>query len=248
MNEPKPSDPIKTIDEPIIVIGDIHGCWKSLKALLSKLPHNRICLVGDLIDRGKDSRSVMKWAIGNNVDCVMGNHDHMMLCAHVAYLQQQAKQSIAGETEAEGPESSMFEPGEENAFVNLWMRNGGRETLLSYDPHEEKTWHECVPKKHLAWIGNLPEFIIYQMKGQPDLIVSHTGHAYGADCMDTALWARGTRFPKDGKYRVFGHSIVRAPSITDTYAAIDTGSFLSHGSITAFEWPTKQVWQQKNIE
>ena len=37
------------------IIGDVHGCYDTLMALIAKLPEDaEIVFVGDLIDRGKN--------------------------------------------------------------------------------------------------------------------------------------------------------------------------------------------------
>ena len=47
-----------------IIIGDIHGCDKALRALLEKAApdekQDRLILLGDLFDRGPDSRQVLQ--------------------------------------------------------------------------------------------------------------------------------------------------------------------------------------------
>lgn len=62
----------------MIVIGDVHGCFKTLLALLDQLPKNReICFVGDIIDRGRKSKEVYELIRKNNYKCVLGNHEEM---------------------------------------------------------------------------------------------------------------------------------------------------------------------------
>lgn len=70
-------------------IGDIQGCYHSLRRLLDKLDYqpgkDRLWLVGDLVNRGPDSLSVMRWALDHQSDitCVLGNHDlHLLGLAH----------------------------------------------------------------------------------------------------------------------------------------------------------------------
>jgi bis(5'-nucleosyl)-tetraphosphatase (symmetrical) len=66
---------------PTYVIGDIHGCFRTLQRLLQKIgystPHDRLWLVGDLVSRGPSSLEVLRWArnLGNKVVTVLGNHD-----------------------------------------------------------------------------------------------------------------------------------------------------------------------------
>ena len=44
----------------MIVIGDVHGEYNSLLSLLDILPQtDKICFVGDLIDRGPDSKKII---------------------------------------------------------------------------------------------------------------------------------------------------------------------------------------------
>ncbi len=73
-------------------IGDIHGCRRTLDALLEELPFrerkDRLWLVGDLVNRGTGSRDVLLWArerhrdLGDRFRMVLGNHDlHLIAVA-----------------------------------------------------------------------------------------------------------------------------------------------------------------------
>jgi serine/threonine protein phosphatase 1 len=64
----------------MIVIGDVHGHFSLLMDLFDKLPQTKdICFVGDLIDRGPDSKKVIDFIRENGYHCVMGNHEDMFL-------------------------------------------------------------------------------------------------------------------------------------------------------------------------
>lgn len=64
----------------MIIIGDVHGCYKTLMALIDKLPkEQKICFVGDLVDRGPENKKVLDFVMSNFHDCVMGNHEEMMI-------------------------------------------------------------------------------------------------------------------------------------------------------------------------
>ena len=64
------------------VIGDIQGCFKEFKNLISLIDpkkENKFLCVGDLVNRGPESEKVVDYVINNNVKSVFGNHDlHLM--------------------------------------------------------------------------------------------------------------------------------------------------------------------------
>ena len=63
--------------ENIYIIGDAHGCYRSLLALIEQLPRkfdSKICLVGDMIDRGPASADVVELVRVRGYDAMMGNH------------------------------------------------------------------------------------------------------------------------------------------------------------------------------
>lgn len=72
----------------ILTIGDIHGCFKSLTSLAEYVPFrpaDTLVTLGDYVDRGPDSRSVIEWLIARkeqgNLIPLLGNHELMMLAA-----------------------------------------------------------------------------------------------------------------------------------------------------------------------
>lgn len=68
------------MEEQLYIIGDVHGCYKTLLSLIKKLPKNaKLCFVGDLCDRGKNSKEVIAFVKSNNYDCVLGNHELFLL-------------------------------------------------------------------------------------------------------------------------------------------------------------------------
>ena len=66
------------------VIGDIHGCFNEFINLLNKINYkkevDKIILVGDLVNRGPDSLSVLNFCMADsNITTVLGNHDLYLL-------------------------------------------------------------------------------------------------------------------------------------------------------------------------
>jgi hypothetical protein len=62
-----------------LVIGDIHGCWDELQALLDKVGPGKedlILAVGDVVDRGQDSPRVLDFFRDTkNAETLRGNHE-----------------------------------------------------------------------------------------------------------------------------------------------------------------------------
>ena len=60
----------------IYIVSDVHGCYKSLLALIEqfpKIPNSQIVFVGDLVDRRKYSNDVVKFFISNLFDSLIIN-------------------------------------------------------------------------------------------------------------------------------------------------------------------------------
>lgn len=87
----------------ITFIGDVHGCFLTLKELLSQIPkeNNRIVLLGDIINKGKRSYEAFNFVKKNNIEMLIGNHE--FLCKYRNYKWAE----------------------------NLWLTTGGRETMQS---------------------------------------------------------------------------------------------------------------------
>jgi bis(5'-nucleosyl)-tetraphosphatase (symmetrical) len=82
------------------VIGDIHGCSRTLEALLDRIQYksgqDRLWLTGDLVNRGPDSLGVLRWALaqGENLISVLGNHDVHLLGAALRVPGFRARQAF----------------------------------------------------------------------------------------------------------------------------------------------------------
>jgi len=113
------------------VIGDVHGCLYTLKALIAKLPADaNIILVGDLIDKGNFPKEVVEFVITNHYPCILGNHESLML--------EHIEDVLLHNTTPDWSTKSYF---------------GGYKTLADYK--------EDMPtlQRHLAWMRTLPRYI-----------------------------------------------------------------------------------------
>lgn len=83
------------------VIGDVHGCFATLKELLRRIRfdpgHDRLWMVGDLVNRGPRSLEVLRWAIeqGDRLVTVLGNHDLHLLARAAGIGRIRRRDSLA---------------------------------------------------------------------------------------------------------------------------------------------------------
>ena len=69
-------------------IGDIQGCYGSLRALLEKIhfdpEKDKLWIAGDLVNRGEGSLETLEYlySIKENVEIVLGNHDITLIAAY----------------------------------------------------------------------------------------------------------------------------------------------------------------------
>lgn len=64
----------------IAVIGDVHGCAKTLLALIKKIPTEvDLYSVGDMIDRGPSNVETVQIFQSHKIRAVMGNHEWLFL-------------------------------------------------------------------------------------------------------------------------------------------------------------------------
>jgi serine/threonine protein phosphatase 1 len=109
-----------------IIIGDVHGNFDTLLRLLDRVApdsNDEVYFLGDLIDRGQQSLQVVDFVIKNNYQCLLGNHEYMLLKA-------------LGEKEVS------------EKWFNGWIESGGAATLLSYNnniPAEHIDWFQSLP-------------------------------------------------------------------------------------------------------
>ncbi len=246
----------------MIVIGDIHGNFDTMIALLDKIPQKEkdkgLVMCGDLIDRGPKSREVVQYVIDNNIDCVMGNHEEMMV---------------------DWAEAQKIRPDAQNV---MWQGNGGRETLEAYHqithidddgtfwPVPDKQWMKEDFDNHVEWMKKLPYYLEYKdvknENGQ-HLLVTHSSASkvwkwseeHRSQNINTIkqhlTWSRpDTVHAIDGIYNIFGHTpLPYGPRVRTCYANIDTGCFYvaedeGFGKLTALQFPEMKIYVQRNID
>jgi len=226
-----------------ICIGDIHGCIKTLEALLKEIenrwPGEQIMFVGDFVDRGPNSKAVVDLVKGNGWDAVAGNHDLMFVQA-VKY----------GRTRD-------------------FFTNGGRTTLRSYGKGKDGDWH--IDLDHISWLESLPLYKDYPDIVNAfglSLRIQHASLApWYANNIDSAcgpnavndetslVWYRGDCAILPEIYQVHGHTTIKEPYITSKWAMIDTGCAYAGKNpdittlgLTAFRFENGEWFTQKNAD
>ncbi|WP_312242605.1 bis(5'-nucleosyl)-tetraphosphatase (symmetrical) ApaH [Pantoea sp.] len=110
------------------LIGDVHGCYVELRALLAQVQfdpaQDTLWLTGDLVARGPGSLDVLRYvkSLGNCVRLVLGNHDLHLLAVFAGISRNKPKDRLTHLLEAEDADE----------LIN-WLR---RQPLLQID--EEK--------------------------------------------------------------------------------------------------------------
>ncbi len=113
-----------------IVIGDVHGHFAGLMALLEAIapnPNDQVYFLGDLIDRGPQSAQVVEFVKQSSYISLLGNHEQLLLSAF--------------------PNGKAYPPA-----LQAWLYSGGQETAASYGKLE-------IPRDHLEWIETLPLYL-----------------------------------------------------------------------------------------
>ena len=204
----------------LYAIGDVHGCADRLATMhrmvrqdLAERPTVQATLVhlGDMIDRGPDSAGVLAavlepWAEtpAPRVVNLLGNHEAMLLDA--------------------------LEGGDPRAR-DLWMDNGGAETLRSWGISHRappRAWRDSIPPRQLGLLRALT--LMHRAGGY---VLVHAGVRPGvaleAQTRHDLLWIREPFLRWDAtlpKVVVHGHTPAAAPVLRANRIGIDTGAVL----------------------
>ena len=202
-------------------IGDIHGELEKLSRLYELIAEDAaksdaptmLVHLGDLIDRGPDSRGVVElvMAMHEATHCltIQGNHEAMLLSAY-----------------------------DKPMGVSYWTGNGGEETLASYQRvnGETEDWRTTIDKSHINWMRQLP--VLWRDDARKIVFV-HGGidPLHYPNCTDEVkLWTRSSHFfdtaqwpPRpelDGILVVHGHTPTEnsRPDVRAQRINVDTGA------------------------
>lgn len=232
------------------VIPDIHGCAKTLRALIGEqIKPSRtdtLIFLGDYIDRGPDSRGVIDYIIQlqadeYNVRLLRGNHEDFLI----------------GILENRVPVKKFLGIPVSNKLKNEWFRYGGRETLKSFHVTEV---HD-LPEKYIHWLHRLEYFIELE-----EFLLVHAG--FNFDIEDpfsdrhAMLWVKDFKVVPEKigfKRVVHGHVPVSlefidmvSKSETFDFIDLDNGVYMpdkeGFGNLVAMELRSRELVIQTNLD
>ena len=178
------------------VIGDVHGYFGTLEALVERLAlggNDAIVMLGDLIDRGPTSADIVNHVrTTSNIHSIRGNHEQMMI---------------------EGFDDALFFK-DLNVEARIWYHNGGINTESSYIAKYGNDDDACDrASDDVEWMRQLPTEIVlndwrlvhggydqnHDVEGQSESIHMHarkqfftSGHAI--DPIRTILFGHSVTF------------------------------------------------------
>lgn len=229
------------------VIGDVHGEYEMLLALVAKLPKDaNLIFVGDLINRGAKSRQVIEFVQKNALTVVMGNHETYMMNASIRFFES-------------------IEVYRKDASQNKWIYLSGTEVLQSYGLLSEEIDDEIYLiddavmikqlKKDLKWINSLALYYELESIEGYDLpiVVSHGSigdywHLRNSDMKSFRYFCHAHRLPPSKEapiFNIYGHKIVPNVLIGENFASIDTGcgKDFEGAKLSAYCVETREVFE-----
>ncbi|MEN8303743.1 MAG: metallophosphoesterase [Campylobacterota bacterium] len=207
----------------IYVIGDVHGCFYTLKNLVAKLPENAdLIFVGDLCDKGLHTKEVIAFIKENNYRCVLGNHDVHML--------KRLKSALCGIDSA----------------WNTKVLFSGHTTVDSY-----KNCEDVLIDEHIDWIDKLPSYIeienyfithgfglpYYQRKDEKKSQLALRTNRISSE-KHREDWEEGHE--EYDVINIFGHDSFDEVQIGKNFYAIDTGCKYKN-KLTAIELGSMKI-------
>ena len=230
---------------PFDIIGDVHGCYDELKALLGELGYEvaagadgedrsvtvtppegrRAVFVGDLVDRGPNSpdvlRLVMSMVSAGDAHCVRGNHDDKFL----RWLNGRKVKMTHGLTDS--AEQMSHEPeafhrqvkGFVDGLVSHYVFDGGRLAVAHAGIREDMQGRAS---------GAIRSFCMYgETTGETDEFGLPVRYNWAQDYRGDALV-------------VYGHTPVPDTEWLNNTICIDTGCVFG-GKLTALRYPEREL-------
>jgi serine/threonine protein phosphatase 1 len=211
-----------------IAIGDIHGCADALAALIDAIapgPSDTIITLGDHIDRGPNSRSVIDRLIKLSQACrlvsLIGNHEAMLADA---LRDKEAIKRWLSNGGIDTLRSYGWSPGTSRRRLADWIPVRHRDFLAGCRRYHETETHIFV---HAGYVPELP------LDQQPDLALTWR-----------VTDARTITPHCSGKVAIVGHTPQYTGEVLDLgfLLCIDTNCHRG-GWLTAYDIESGRFWQ-----
>lgn len=194
-----------------LVVGDIHGCFSKLQAQLDSINFNpekdRLFQVGDLVDRGPESPSVLSWLEKPWFFPIRGNHEDMLMLFWANHIPADIYRRNGGGWFIDLPRESRLPYAQ--AFAALPLARQIGDVAIVHASVTTPTWEEF-----LKGVENFSSEAI----------------------IEKALWARDRiidpdRFPpiQGIKAVIVGHNTISHPTWVQNVLHIDTGAWWQGG-------------------
>ena len=234
------------------IIGDVHGEFDMLMALVAKLPKNaRLIFVGDLINRGLKSKEVIAFVRNNAFAVVQGNHECYILDNANFFLES-------------------IECYRKDKSKNFWSRLNGTETLRSYglvtDEIDDEVYILDNPsiieqlKEDLAWIASLPCYLeLGKFEGYDLPIVVTHGSAGDYWHLKDENFQRFKQICQSNReapsedasiFNIYGHVIHSEVKVAKNHICVDTGSgkTFEGAKLSAYCVESREIFEVKREE
>jgi serine/threonine protein phosphatase 1 len=224
------------MSKEFLFIGDIAGQYDALLRLLQKCPDYPPVSLGDMVDRGPESKKVLDHFMQHG-SAILGNHEHMMLDFAKGHFYER----------------------------DVWFcRNGGKYTVANWIPDKElpfKNFDEmrkAIPEIYFEWLASLPLYIdmgdalITHAPLHPDHTLEECSRyvtskyiSYSCDASRSLIWNRENPRRIEGKYQIFGHNgfhyfLTDGEDENEEYAVCIDGS--RQGQLVAMAWPSRETF------
>jgi len=209
-----------------VVIGDVHGCFFTLKRLLKKIPQEaEIILAGDLCDRGNYTKEVIEWVIQGEHTAILGNHE--------SYMLEHIQAALKGKP-------------------NRWVDEeciGGRETMSSY----KGAWSTL--ERHLRWMSENPLYLwrepyfithAFALPYFKRRDIPEKRHAFLVNRVrDTKEWGHDFEegYEAYELINIFGHEVSKEVRVGKNFYGIDTGCVYGN-KLSAIELGSMKLYEE----
>jgi serine/threonine protein phosphatase 1 len=240
------------------VIGDVHGEYRALLNLISKIPKDsQLVFVGDLIDRGAQSAHVIRFIREHKLPCVKGNHEVMMIEYGSKFIKEIKSKSMLDQD-------------------NMWLEHGGKETLISYGlvtiqnkkivPHPFIEEFIFQFENDIEWMKKLPIYLELDTThiSNRKVVVSHSAIAPVWKMKkskeiekinkfnNVVLWGRVKPIDSEPIFNIFGHTPQQySADMKRHYVNIDTGCYMKtekgFGLLSAYCVETEEVYSSGDL-